>query len=322
MEREAYNTGLKRHTIKTVVTVCLFFIGLSFTYGQYRIVSYNVENFFDYQHDTLKNDSDFLAEGKYRWTYKRFSNKAEQIARVICQAGEWDVPLLVGLCEVENDMCMKQLRRSMTNYPYGYIHQESPDERGIDVALMYDSLRFQILDRSAMRVDLGDDYTRDILYVRGCTREKDTLHVMVCHLPSMRGGKQASEWKRQRAKEVIQNKTDSILSQRTDALIVVMGDMNSEAKNDLRGLKNLMVGMETNNTIRGTHKWRGEWSYLDQFYVSLAMYARCDARVYSADFLTEDDEKYLGKRPKRTWQGYRYDSEGYSDHLPIILDFK
>lgn len=291
--------------------------------AQYRIICYNVENFFDCRHDSLKDDHEFLPDGKYRWTYRRFDDKASQIARVICQAGQWDTPMLVGLCEIENKACLDRLLRKMPNHPYRYIHYESPDERGIDVALLYDSLRFRPLDSKAVPVLLTDDYTRDILYAAGTLPEGDTLHLIVCHLPSMRGGQQASEWKRQRAKQTIQHLTDSILTDLPDAQIVVMGDMNSQAANDLHGLINRMTDHKAAApTVGGTHKWQGIWTYLDQFYLSPSMNLRSSVRIYTADFLLEDDRKHLGKRPIRTWQGYRYNPRGYSDHLPIILDFR
>jgi len=291
--------------------------------AQYRIISYNVENFFDTQHDTLKNDYDFLPAGKYRWTYRRFSGKASQIAKVICHAGQWDIPLLVGLCEVENNACLDRLLRAMPNHPYRYIHYESPDERGIDVALLYDSLRFRPFGSRTVPVPLDNDYTRDILYVAGQLPEGDTLHLMVCHLPSMRGGQQATEWKRQRAKKTLRHLTDSILSCQSDAQIVVMGDMNSSPANDLQGLVNRMIDFTaTDSTVVGTHKWQGVWTCLDQFYLSPSINQRSTVRIYAADFLLENDQKHLGRRPVRTFQGYRYNPHGYSDHLPVILDFR
>lgn len=309
-------------TGKTILFFLLFSAILPVR-AQYRIVSYNVENFFDCRHDSLKDDLDFTPEGRYRWTYSRFRQKTDQIARVICQAGQWETPLAVGLCEVENDSCLIRLQRAMPSYPYRFLHAESPDERGIDVALLYDSLRFTVLEWSVLPVSLDGDFTRDILFAAGRLPEGDTLHLMVCHLPSMRGGKSASEWKRQRARQVIQRRTDSILYRRPNALVVVMGDMNSEPVDNLRGLRNRMIGLpKTDSGVSGTHKWQGAWSCLDQFYVSAAMDRRCSVRVYAAGFLLEDDPKHLGKRPVRTWQGYRYNPGGYSDHLPVVLDFR
>ena len=283
----------------------------------YRIIAYNVENFFDAQHDSLKNDYDFTPYGKYRWTENRFYTKSEQIARVICQAGQWNTALLVGLCEVENKTCLNRLQHALKNYPYSFLHSESPDERGIDVALLYDSLRFNVLEWYPIPVELEEDYTRDLLYAKGLLPEGDTLHVIMCHLPSMRGGKHQSEWKRQKAKQLIRNTTDSILLSQPDALIVVMGDMNSKPKNDIKGLVNRM----TSQHRIGTHKWQGDWSCLDQFYLSPAMDKRAETRIYFADYLLEEDGKHMGRRPMSTFRGYQYNPNGYSDHLPILLDF-
>lgn len=311
-----------RAALKSVTCLLLLLMCLTAS-AQYRIIAYNVENFFDTQHDSLKNDHDFTPSGKYRWTYRRFNDKASQIAKVICHAGQWNTPLLVGLCEIENKTCLDRLLRAMPNHPYRYIHYESPDERGIDVALLYDSLRFRPINSRAVPVSLNNDYTRNILYVAGQLPEGDTLHLMVCHLPSMRGGQQASEWKRQRAKQSIRHVTDSILSCRPYAQIIVMGDMNSQPGNDLNGLVNRMTDLTCPDpTVGGTHKWQGTWTCLDQFYLSPSMNQRSAVRIYAADFLLEDDHKHLGRHPVRTWQGYRYNPHGFSDHLPIILDFR
>ena len=282
------------------------------------IISYNVENLFDARHDTLKQDMDFTPDGLYRWTPSRFRHKAKQIAHVINSAGGWSTPLLVGLCEVENDACLRQLMHNLPHHPYRYLHSESPDVRGIDVALLYDTTRFRVLVHEALPVCLDSLYTRDILYVKGVVGREDTLHVMVCHLPSMRGGKAQSEWKRHRARSVVQHRADSLLALQPDARIIVMGDMNSAPENNLRGLKNLMLGLD--KRWAGTYKYQGEWSFLDQFYLSPALVRHSFASVYAPDFLLERDRRYTGWQPLRTFRGPRYNPRGYSDHLPVILE--
>ena len=306
-----------RHQV-TILLLFGFFITLHAE--TYRIISYNVENLFDATHDTLKNDLDFTPTGKYRWTYTRFRHKAHQIARTICQIGQWETPLMVGICEVENENCVRQLIRQLPSYPYAYLHRESPDERGIDVAVLYDSTRFHILHWNILPVPLNGDKTRDILYAKGLTASGDTLHLMMCHLPSMRGGKAQSEWKRQRAKQVIQHHTDSILRSTPQAFILVMGDMNSDTKNDIKGLNNCMVALEKEGI--GSYKWQGQWSCLDQMYVSPALIPHTQARIFSADNLLTPDKRYMGKQPRRTFTGYRYDKSGVSDHLPAYLDWQ
>lgn len=307
----------------------------------FTIVSYNVENLFDARHDTLKNDIEYTADGSRHWSYVRYNNKVEQVSRVICNIGGWDKPALVGLCEVENDSCLLRLCRQMRRYPYRFIHFESLDERGVDVALLYDYTQFTPLDSMPLSVPLGTDRTRDILFVKGLINralstanrqpekdisqlstlnsklQKDTLYIFVSHLPSMLGGRAASEWKRQAAKDIIRHQVDSILTCQPSAYIVVMGDMNSAPQEDINGLTNKMLPLEQQG--RGTHYYQGRWSCLDQFYVSPSLDSLAQVRIYDAPFLLTDDPQYLNTRPRRTFNGYHYDRDGYSDHLPIIL---
>ena len=280
------------------------------------VVSYNVENLFDYEHDTLKNDSSFLPGGDRQWTYYRYQTKLDRIAQVIVNIEGWDRAALVGLCEVENARCLRDLCYRLKRFHYKYIHYESADERGIDVALLYDSTKVKVLNSKPLNVSLYSDATRDILYVEALVEGRDTLHTMVCHLPSKLGGGTTTEWKRNVAKQVIQLQVDSILQVDSNASIVVMGDMNTEPKNDLEGMTNMMVGWEI--VGKGTHKYQGMWSCLDQFYVSDSLRSKVRATLFSPDWLLEDDAKYLGYQPIRTYVGYRYKG-GYSDHLPVVL---
>lgn len=280
------------------------------------MISYNVENLFDYQHDTLKNDYSFLPDGNHHWTYHKYQTKLDRIAQVVVNISGWESAALVGLCEVENARCLRDLCYRLKRFHYQYVHYESEDERGIDVALLYDSTKVKVLDSRPLRVDLNEDNTRDILYVKVLLHEKDTMYAMVCHLPSRLGGGAATEWKRLQAKQVIQQQIDSILHQQPQANIVVMGDMNSEAKNDLKGMSNQMVALE--QVGQGTHKYQGVWSCLDQYYVSKELKDRVSVQIYSPEWLLEEDNKYLDYQPKRTFVGFRYHG-GYSDHMPIVL---
>ena len=280
------------------------------------MISYNVENLFDCQHDTLKNDYSFLPDGDHHWTYHKYQTKLDRIAQVVVNISGWESAALVGLCEVENARCLRDLCYRLKRFHYQYVHYESEDERGIDVALLYDSTKVKVLDSRPLRVDLNEDNTRDILYVKALLHERDTMYAMVCHLPSRLGGGAATEWKRLKAKQVIQQQIDSILHQQPQANIVVMGDMNSEAKNDLNGMSNQMIALE--QVGPGTHKYQGVWSCLDQYYVSKELKDRVSVQIYSPEWLLEEDNKYLDYQPKRTFVGFRY-HEGYSDHMPIVL---
>lgn len=306
------------------------------------VVSYNIENLFHPKHDTVagieKEDIEWTAEGERRWSYSRYYRKVENIARVLTNIGEWEGVDVVGLQEVENALCVKRLCATLRRGEYDFVHYESPDRRGIDVALIYKKSRIDTIATRAIRVSAslngervrledgqsptGRDEvatelrTRDILYVcaqiKGLKKEQaDTIHFFVCHLPSQRGGKAESEWKRQAAKQVLQQAVDSVYGVEPNAKIIVMGDMNSEDLK-LKGLKDERMKGE------GTHKYQGRWTFLDHFYVSPAIDSISEARVYDAEWIQETDEKYMGLKPKRTYNGFRYQN-GYSDHLPIIL---
>lgn len=280
------------------------------------VISYNVENLFDNRHDTLKNDYAFLPDGDLHWTYHKYQTKLDRIAQVIVNISGWESAAIVGLCEVENARCLRDLCYRLKRFHYKYIHYDSADERGVDVALLYDSTKVQILTHRPLYVDLHEDHTRDVLYVSALVNQRDTLHTMVCHLPSRLGGGAASEWKRVAAKQVIQRQIDSVLHVQPQARIIVMGDMNGEPKDDLRGMNNQMLHLE--QTGQGTHKYQGIWSCLDQFYVSDTLNGKVATTIFSPAWLLEEDAKYLDRQPKRTFIGYRYHG-GYSDHLPVVL---
>ncbi|MBR5828055.1 MAG: endonuclease [Paludibacteraceae bacterium] len=281
-----------------------------------RVVSYNVENLFDTKHDTLKNDSSFLPDGMHYWSYRRYQTKIDRIAQVIVNVAGWESIPLVGLCEVENARCLRNLCYALRRFHYKYVHYDSPDERGIDVALLFDSTQITILHSQAIPIMLDNDPTRDILYVSALYLHKDTIHTMVCHLPSQLGGATSTDWKRQRAKQIIQTTIDSILFHQPSAKIVVMGDMNTHPQDDLHGMTNLMLSIQ--KAGYGTHKYQGIWTCLDQFYVSPSIVSRSVASIFSPQWLLEEDTKYLDYKPRRTYIGYRY-NDGYSDHLPIVL---
>ena len=300
-----------------------------------RVVSYNVENLFHPKHDTVRPDSvtflekddyEWTPEGQRRWSYTRYYRKVENIARVLTNIGEWDGVDIVGLQEVENALCVKRLCYTLRPGEYDFVHYESPDPRGIDVALVYKKSRVDTIATRAIRVSAslndgmsaakplnGELITRDILYVQARVDKKDTLHFFVCHLPSQRGGAAESEWKRKAAKEILQGAIDSVYAVFRDPKIIVMGDFNGEPKEDLRGVKNRM------KELTGTHKYQGRWTCLDQFYTSPSLDSLSRAEIYNAAWIQEPDEKYLDLKPKRTYNGFRYQKDGFSDHLPIVL---
>ena len=342
---------MKRIFVILGLTACLAWIRAE----DLRVVSYNVENLFHPKHDTVcidsttfieKDDYEWTPDGERRWSYTRYYRKVENIARVLTNIGEWDGVDIVGLQEVENALCLKRLCYTLRPGEYDFVHYESPDPRGIDVALIYkksrvDTLNSKPLPVEVLRTATGSPIeqsssppqgresreeklvTRDILYVCVRVDKRDTLHLFVCHLPSQRGGAAESEWKRTAVKEILQRSIDSVYALHSAAKIIVMGDMNSEPKEDLDGLRNLMKGLSDQvPSTTGTHKYQGRWSCLDQFYTSPALDSLSRAEIYNAAWIQEPDEKYLDLKPKRTYNGFRYQKDGFSDHLPILLKLK
>lgn len=285
------------------------------------VVNYNVENLFHPAHDSVagepKEDYEWTPDGERHWSFTRYYRKEENIARVLTNIGEWDGVDVAGLQEIENAAVVRRLCYTLRRNEYDFVHYESPDKRGIDVALIYKKSRIDTLRTRALKVDLasadhrGYETTRDILYVCARVDKRDTIHFFVCHLPSRRGGAAESEWKRLEAKQVLQEAVDSVFAAQKDAKIIVMGDMNDERLR-MNGLADKR--MKGN----GTHKYRGQWTFLDHFYVSPSIDSLSQARIYDAEWIMEPDEKYMGLKPKRTYNGYHYQN-GFSDHLPIVL---
>lgn len=313
---------MKRIFVILGLTACLAWIRAE----DLCVVSYNVENLFHPKHDTVcidsttfieKDDYEWTPEGERRWSYTRYYRKVENIARVLTNIGEWDGVDIVGLQEVENALCVKRLCYTLRRGEYDFVHYESPDARGIDVALIYKKSRVDTIATRAIKVKGGRVngerlITRDILYVCAQIDKRDTVHFFVCHLPSQRGGKAESEWKRRVAKEVLEEAVDSVFKVQAEAKIVVMGDMNAEDL-EVKGLKDERMKGE------GTHKYQGRWTCLDHFYTSPSLDSLSRAEIYNAAWIQEPDEKYLDLKPKRTYNGFRYQKDGFSDHLPIVL---
>ena len=291
----------------------------------FRLMFWNVENLFDTKDDPLKNDNEFLPDAARHWTFSRYRDKLTKVAKTIVAAGQECVPDLVGLCEVENDSCLYDLtRRSpLREADYRYVMTDSPDRRGIDVALLYQRSTFRLLHHQSIRVPQGDAKraaTRDILHVAGKLQSGDTLDVMVCHLPSRSGGRAKSEPYRLWVVDLIRQTADSLMQVRQHPYLVIMGDFNdyptdrpTDRLTDGTGLRNLMKGMSG-----GTYRYRGEWGILDQFFVSAGVPVK-SVQILRFPFLLEEDEKYGGEKPFRTYQGMRYQG-GYSDHLPIGME--
>lgn len=291
----------------------------------------NCENLFDTRHDSLKNDLEFLPEGSYKWTPYRYWAKLNHLGQeIVAQSNP--IPDFVAMCEVENDSVMFALtRRSLLrNAGYEYVMTSSPDERGIDVALLYQPASFALLHSHSIRIKPLPNTrpTRDILYASGLIITGDTLHVFVVHAPSRRGGEQASRPYRLHVASQLAEAVDSVYAISRDAKIIIAGDFNDYADSPAlqylyeHHLINISADAKGSHGAKATYRWHGEWRSLDQILCSPSLAARKQSSVIGdLPFLLEDDEKYGGKKPYRTYLGPRY-LGGYSDHLPLVVQLK
>ena len=297
----------------------------------FTFVEYNVENIFDTNHDEGKQDEEYLPDATRRWTKKRYWKKLNQIGKSILSTCEDGIPDMVALCEVENDVTLTDLtkRSLLKNAGYEYLITNSPDQRGVDVALMYSPFSFRLIRSYGLRIETieGMRPTRDILYACGELQSGDTLHVFVVHAPSRNGGEKVSRPFRLQAADRLLQSVDSVRALSPNAAILITGDFNdyhdspalvriSEA-----GLTNVSKGAVGLYGVKGTYRYKGEWNSLDHILVSPYIYNKVDTVfVHSPLFLLEEDETYGGYLPRRTYKGMKY-RKGYSDHLPLVARF-
>lgn len=311
--------------------------------GIFTIMQLNCENLFDCQHDSLKNDQEFLPTSTRRWTPKRYWNKLDKVGKTIICAGLGNpnrqkygndvIPDIVTLCEVENDTVMRDLtkRSLLRKMGYEYFITSSPDQRGIDVALLYQPLTFRPINHYSIGVGLlkSGRPTRDILYVKGATIAMDTLHIFVIHAPSRYGGESASRPNRVMVAQRLCQSIDSVKAVSPDARIVVSGDFNdyhdSEALLEIyrHDMLNATSEAKGQNGALGTYYYKGEWNSIDHILLSNDMKDRIETTyVNDPKFLLEYDKASGVYKPHRTYRGMKYQKRGYSDHLPLILSIK
>lgn len=332
------------------------------------VMFWNLENFFDpFPERNFKNgmppDSTYFGKGdeytpygEKHWTRKKFSAKRDLIAKTIFAAKDeiGVLPSIIGFCEVENRYVLNALlsETPLAGSGYRIIHKDSPDRRGIDVALLYREQDFKILRTKYLPERYAESFrTRQILYVKGLCRASylgkgsdwlDTLHVFVNHWPSKVGGEKKSLPARMMISNIVKSEVDSILSIAPDANIILMGDFNDTPAS--KPVENLIasgfVNLVADGTTGGTYKYKGRWEGIDQFIISKQMLAdekeatqkeslspiiykwlfctRTSVSSLKPAFLLEEDKKYLGQKIKRTFSGPRFNG-GASDHLPIVL---
>lgn len=297
----------------------------------FTIVELNCENLFDYRHDTGKDDIEFTPEGNRKWTKSRYYKKLNNVAKTLLACGkDGRMPDLIALCEVENDSVLTDLtlHSPLRGGAYDYVMTDSKDPRGIDVALIYCRLTFKPIERRSISIEgrFNDTPIRDILFVKGIMPGGDTLHVMVVHSPSRRGGKKHSEPKRMAVTNTICGVIDSITNKSPEASIIVTGDFNaSSSEKSLKELtRHRMINIGKGKTgaygAKGSYKYQGVWETIDHILLSPNLIQKGALyTLHDMPMLLEKDKSYGGVKPRRTFYGWRYDNEGCSDHLPISL---
>lgn len=297
----------------------------------FTFVEYNVENLFDYLDDEDKDDAAFLPDATRRWTKKRYWKKQNSLAKALLSCNEDGIPDLIALCEVENDVTLTDLtkRSLLRNAGYEYLMTSSPDQRGVDVALLYSPFSFAPIHSYPLRIETieGMRPTRDILYVSGRLQSGDTLHVFVVHAPSRNGGEKTTRPFRLQAANRLLQSVDSVRAISPDANILIAGDFNDYADSPAlvkiceNHLTNVTSGASGQNGAMGTYRYKGEWGSLDHVLVSEGMKSRLGSAIVHAPlFLLEEDETYGGYLPRRTYKGMKY-QKGFSDHLPLVVRF-
>lgn len=290
--------------------------------GQERIMFWNLENFFDYRNDsTSVADAEFSSLGDRKWTKKRFGTKCNAVAKAILWAGGemGGLPDVVGVAEVENGYVLRRLvyGTALEKAGYAVVHYDSPDPRGIDVALLYRRSRLRLLDSKPCHIYEADSSimrTRDILMAH-FTGPGGDLAVLVNHHPSKYGG-EASAPRRERAVERLAALADSLLFAGVGR-VVAMGDFNDTPDASMYSalpLENLALPLHRKG--EGTIKYDGKWELIDLFFVSRAVSAS-GMTILRVPFLLKDDG--AGEKPLRTYSGPRY-MGGVSDHCPIWLN--
>ncbi|MDH7446292.1 endonuclease/exonuclease/phosphatase family protein [Aquimarina sp. 2201CG14-23] len=307
----------------------------------HTVAFYNLENLFDTKDDPKTLDDDFLPDSEKRWNKKRYQKKIFKLGTAISNIGfakTGKAPVILGVAEVENKNVLEDLVKTkhLVNKKYGVVHHESPDERGIDVGLLYQKEKFKVTHSESIQVlvynEHGErDFTRDILWVTGNLHDEE-IHILVNHWPSRRDGAELTAYKRIAAADKNREIIQQILEKDPEAKIIIMGDFNDDPNSEsikkhlvLHDFYNPMEKLHTR--YRGTLSYKGRWNLFDQIIFSNnfhkfqeATHSFSEANIFDDSFLKIYKGRYKGK-PFRTYTGRKYKG-GYSDHFPVYVYLK
>lgn len=319
------------------------------TYKAGIVAFYNLENLFDTIDTPDVRDTEFTPEGSNKWTGERYWRKISMMADVISDIGADEgigAPAVVGLCEMENRMVIEDLVNDPKLKPYNYqiVHYDSPDERGVDVCMIYQPKYFQVTNSKSVPLIIYKEevderlYTRDQLLVSGIF-DGEPMHFIVNHWPSRSGGEMRSRPMRNEAAKLSRSIIDSIQAKDKKAKVILMGDLNDDPINESVAVHLNAIGDKDElkkenlyNTMDvlyrngiGTLAYRDKWNLFDQIIVTPSLvgkkyssYQFKSAHIYNKKKLLVPDGRYKGY-PYRTYVGRTSYRGGYSDHFPVYI---
>ena len=311
----------------------------------FTIVFYNTENLFDFEDDPLTQDEGFTPGSEKKWDKEKYLKKTQDISKVLSSIGKRDLPAIIGLAEVENEKVLIDLinTENLSKGNYGIVHYDSPDKRGIDVAMLYRKDLFKVESHKSIPINFPRDtiLTRDILMVKGKTNDSENLFVFVNHWKSRSGGMAVTANKRNYSAVVLRKAVDSILNFEPKAKIVILGDFNDEPTNrsihqilqannkrknrSQRDLYNLMYDMHNLNDL-GSYHYSGSWNMLDQIIISQSLLDTKQGyftdfeggEIFNEEWILYNNSKAGTWTPNKTYGGNTYFG-GISDHLPVYV---
>lgn len=294
------------------------------------VIFYNLENLFDTIDSPITNDSEFLPASEKKWNTYRYDYKLKQIEKVFSsisiEENNNKMSDIIGLCEVENMLVIKDLLKTPFFHNKGYkiVHQDSPDNRGIDCALLFNN-KFTLLKTEFIKIENPSEKktTRDIVYVKLKLQDK-VINIFVNHWPSRWGGQEKSNHKRVFVANVLKDFIN--LNTSEDEYTVIMGDFNDYPSNE--SLSKILVNDNFINLMssdlvsgQGSYNYKGNWNWLDQIIIS-KNFKNPKINLSSFGAFQRDFMLYKSKNgdlyPSRSFSGNNWYG-GFSDHLPIYF---
>lgn len=335
--------------MKKILVICLvsvifsLYVSAQKKIGVYSIAFYNLENLFDTEDDPHTEDEEFTPQGSMQWTNDKYQKKINNMSRVISRLGRQHCPggpLAIGVSEIENRKVLEDLvkTKELAGMGLNIIHYDSPDIRGIDVALLYNPQLFKVTSSKVYSYNLPEDptfKTRDVLLASG-TIDGESVHMLVNHWPSRRGDK--STELREFAASIDKHIADSIYEADPTAKIIIMGDLNDDPIN--KSCKEILNAKKNQEEVKpgglfntmwkfydkgiGSLSYKGQWNLFDQIIISESLLGSdrttlkyWKSEIFNRDFLIQKEGKNKGY-PFRTFSEGKF-INGYSDHFPVLI---